>query len=119
MEKDPRDRLGAGKKHSKNSMKALKEHSFFKGMKFKKLYNKNPKVPNKLIGKVNRDFAREEKDEFDDEDLKEIDDEKVIESLKPVKIFKTFSKTDKDSFLDNKSKRSDTRDYSKMSSTKL
>lgn len=119
MAKDPRDRLGAGKKHSKNGMKALKEHSFFKGMKFKNLYKKNPKVPKKLIGKVNRDFVREEKDEFDEEDLKETDGEKVIESLKPAKIFKTFSKTDKLSYFDSDSTKSGPRDYSKMSSTKL
>jgi hypothetical protein len=117
MEKDPRDRLGAGGKHSKNTMKELKEHSFFKGMKFKRLYKKNPKVPRKLIDKVNKDFSK--KDEFDIENLTENDDEQVVENKIQIKVFKTFTATDKKSFLNGNSRGSNTQDYSKMSSTRL
>lgn len=69
LQRDPRDRLGAGKPDSKNSMDELKNHQFFKNQSFKKIYKKKPPVGKKLLEKLQKIY--QDVDSEDDTNIQE------------------------------------------------
>lgn len=97
MEKDPRDRLGAGDEKAPNSFKELKNHPFLKKSKFKNIYKKKPPVPSKLVRKINKEFNKPDSD-IEEDDTAE-DEEKVAKEAKLSSAINTFTSVDKRSHI--------------------
>ena len=90
--KDPNKRLGAGKTNTEYDMVHLKKHPFFKGTKWKNLFNQN--VPNtktfkfKNNKKVLKTIKNNQSNKDDKNDLKVREDNKKIIIIKEGTLFK-------------------------------